>query len=429
MFAVLVGPKLNQQKLIDHEKITVQLFSQLLDNAYQTILMRQAEKDLIFSLNNTVLQMNSLIDTGIELQKSSDDQTLLMLALERAVAMTNASGGTVKIQDENEIIFRKEFPSTFLNPNKVQVNKNNAMIEASFIYRDKKYSTTLYHKESRTGLIPFDETDHLLLDALTRQANAAIENDYLQKRALEMEKVKRELEIAAKIQHDLVPESDPHNLFLEISSFFKPADEVGGDYFDYFELDDNKLGIVIADVTGHGPPAALVMTMMKGILHSITHKFHSAEEALEEINVIVSGIIPADIFVTMQFLVFDPSDHSLSIANAGHNPVLYYASDDKKCRLINIRGCALNLLADFKYTSEKINLKSGDFFLIYTDGINEAHNKNEEMFQISGIVNAVEKNGHGSAMQMIGHVRQELNEFTADLPQADDMIIIAVKVK
>lgn len=275
---------------------------------------------------------------------------------------------------------------------------------------------------------PFNQNDLRLLSIIAAQSGQLIHNSELQQEAVEKKRLEHQLQMAQEIQHDLVPKSDPRNKFLEIASFFKPADAVGGDYFDYFELGDNKLGVVIADVSGHGPSAALVMTMIKGILHSITHKYISTGETLEEVNAIVSGIIPADIFVTMQFLVFDLSNRSLEIANAGHNPVLHYVNSDNKCRLMEVRGCALNVLADCKYKSEKVNLNSSDYILIYTDGINEAFNENEEMFRISGLVNAIEKNGQVSARKMIEHIRQEVNTFIGGLQQSDDMIIIAVKI-
>jgi len=276
---------------------------------------------------------------------------------------------------------------------------------------------------------PFTQNDLRLLSIIAAQSGQLIHNSELQQEAIEKKRLEHQLEMAKEIQHDLVPKSDPQNDFLEIASFFQPADAVGGDYFDYFDLGENKLGVVIADVSGHGPRAALVMTMIKGILHSITHNYYSAEKTLEEINAIVSAIIPADIFVTMQLLVFDLSDHTLSIANAGHNPVLYYVNKYKKCRLVEIRGCALNILADCQYSSEKIALSSGDYILVYTDGINEACNRNEEMFRISGLVKAIEKNEHTSARKIIEYIRMELKDFTGDMPQADDMILIAVKVK
>ena len=428
MFAVLIGPKLSKEKLSDDEKVTLLLFMHLLDNAFQTLLMRKAEKDLIFSLNNAVLQMNSLIDTGIELAKTPNEQKLLNLALERAIAMTNASGGTVTITDMDQIVYHKNFPETFTFRDKGQKKDDYSAVEAAFTFLGKQYSTTLYDKESRSGIVSFDDTDHLLLNALARQAHAAIENDYLQERAVEMEKVKKEMAIAAAIQRDLVPKSDPENKYLEIASLFKPADAVGGDYFDYFERNDNKLGLAIADVSGHGTPAALVMTMMKGIVHSITHDYRSTNETLEEVNAIVSGIIPPDIFITMQFLMFDLADRSMSIANAGHNPVLHYVKSEKKCRQIEVRGCALNVMAGIQYTNMKVALNPGDYILVYTDGINEAHNKNEEMFGISRIVEAVEKNGALPAKKLIDHIHQEIFAFTGNVPQADDMLIIAVKI-
>jgi serine phosphatase RsbU (regulator of sigma subunit) len=281
---------------------------------------------------------------------------------------------------------------------------------------------------NKTGGESFSQNDLRLMSIIAAQSGQLIQNSQLQLESIEKKRLEHQLDLARDIQLRLLPKGDPSDQCYDIASFFKPADAVGGDYFDYFQLDANKLGVVIADVSGHGPPAALVMTMMKGILHSITHHFHSAAETLEEINAIISRIIPADIFVTMQFLMFNPADRSLTIANAGHNPVLHYVKEDQKCRLIDTRGCVLNMSSDSKYTSERVVLNSGDYILIYTDGINESCNKNEEMFRISGLIHTIEKNAHVPAKTMIENICQEIKDFTGDLPQADDMIIVAFRV-
>ena len=275
---------------------------------------------------------------------------------------------------------------------------------------------------------PFNQNDLRLLSIIAAQSGQLIHNSELQQESFEKKRLEHQLQLAREIQHDLVPKHDPHNKFLEIASFFRPADAVGGDYFDYFELADNKLGIVIADVSGHGPSAAMVMTLIKGILHSITHIFNSANKTLEQVNEIVSSIIPAEIFITMQLLVFDFSKNCMEISNAGHNPVLFFVNSKKACRLIDLHGCALNVLPRCKYTNEIYDLNSGDFILIYTDGINEAFNEKNDMYQIAGLAKSAEKYSQMPAKMMIDHIHQDIEAFVGDLQQADDMIMIAIKI-
>ncbi|MCK4755097.1 MAG: hypothetical protein KAS58_07675, partial [Calditrichia bacterium] len=155
MFAIVCGPKLDQDKVGDYEKISLQLFTQFLDNAYQSFVMRKSEKDLIFTLNNRILQMNNLIDTGIELSKCDDESVLLSVALERAVGMTNASGGQIVVKKGNKIIQRISFPARFSTNGKAAQRLNESTIEATFKFQGIKFQVKLYDKESRQGFVPF----------------------------------------------------------------------------------------------------------------------------------------------------------------------------------------------------------------------------------------------------------------------------------
>jgi sigma-B regulation protein RsbU (phosphoserine phosphatase) len=118
----------------------------------------------------------------------------------------------------------------------------------------------------------------------------------------------------------------------------------------------------------------------------------------------------------------------LSIANAGHNPVLHFVKKDSECRLIDISSCALNIAPDFDYNSEKVKVNSGDIILIYTDGINEAVNRNNDMFSISRLCDIIEKNGQISAEEMVQTIRKQVEDFSDSLEQADDMVLIAIKI-
>jgi serine phosphatase RsbU (regulator of sigma subunit) len=429
MFAILAGPKLNQSKYGEYEKILLQLFVQLLDSAYQSFLMGESEKKLIFSLNHRILQMNDLIDTGIEISKSNREEEVLSLALQRAVGTTNASGGQIIKKKGNKKIDRISFPATFSVRQKIKGKETNNSLQATFSFQGIKYQVFLYNKESRAGVVEFDETDSLLLNAVTRQAHAAIENKYLQDQALEMEKVKQELAIAATIQQQLLPSIDVQDGYLDIAGYFRPADEVGGDYFDYFKLDNNRFGIVIADVSGHGVSAALGMTMLKGILHTRMHRFESPQQVLTEVNDTISGIFPADMFVTMQLLVIDPLNKKFQMTNAGHNPVLYYDQTIKKCEMIEMAGCALNVMPGYQYTNILQELNKEDFLLIYTDGINEAVNPHSELYTIKRLAASMKNGRHDSAGTLIKSLKEDLGKFTNSADQADDMVMIAIRLK
>lgn len=275
---------------------------------------------------------------------------------------------------------------------------------------------------------PFNDNDLRLLSIIAAQSGQLIRNSRLQEEALEKKRMEQELAMARKIQLNLLPKKNPATKWLEISSYCKPADEVGGDYYDYFLLAEDQIGIVLADVSGHGASAALVMTMVKGILHSITHKLKTTDKVLSEMNSILNPIIPGDMFVTMIFLIFDSKKRLLRYSNAGHNPLLFFDTQTNACQMIELKGPALGLTNLSVYKEKEIALNSGDLFLIYTDGVTEAFNEQAEMFEESRLVQAVEETTKEPANIIIEHVNSKLKSFINNAPQSDDVAMITVKV-
>ncbi len=275
---------------------------------------------------------------------------------------------------------------------------------------------------------PFNTDDLRLLSIIAAQSGQFIRNSQLQEEALQKKRMDQQLAVARDIQMSLLPKKVPETESLEISSYFNPADEVGGDYYDYFLLGEEQIGIVVADVSGHGPSAALVMTMVKGILHSITQKFESTDRILSEVNSILSRIAPTEMFVTMMFLVFDFKKNLLRYSSAGHNPLLFYESKAKSCRAVELRGPALGISSLSSYNEKEIPLDSGDLFFIYTDGVTEAFSEQMEMFEEKRLLQAVEEVALQHAGDTIEHVKNKLHEFTNKAPQSDDVAMIAVKV-
>ena len=275
---------------------------------------------------------------------------------------------------------------------------------------------------------PFNFDDQRLLSIIAAQSGQLIRNSQLQQEALEKKRMEQQLAMAHAIQMGLLPKRVPEIKTLEISNYFSPSDEVSGDYYDYFDLGENKIGMVLADVSGHGAPAALLMTMVKGILQAISQHFESSDGVLSEMNSILGQIIPRDMFVTMMFLVFDMKDRLLSYSNAGHNPLVFYDSQSKSARMVELRGPALGLSKSPVFNEKEISLNHGDLVLMYTDGVTEACNQQQEMFEETRLIQAVEDVAMRQAGEIIEHVKNKLQEFTDEAPQSDDIAMIATKV-
>jgi serine phosphatase RsbU (regulator of sigma subunit) len=426
-FAILSGPKLDQQTNNEYERISIQLFAQLLDNAYQSLLMRKAEKDLIFTLNNRILQMNNLIDTGIELSKSENQATLLSLSLERAVGMTNASGGQIVVKEGNKIKRRIKFPTNFDINGKAVKAKTDFAIESAFKFQGLKFNVTLYEKESRKGLIPFEETDTLLLDALTRQVQAAIENDYLQKQSLEMETVKRELAIAATIQQRILPEDLPEIPGYEVAGKNIPAIEVCGDYYDVIQVDDHKYALIMADVSGKGIPAALLVSTLQASLRVYLESNPDLTYLNDRLNKLIYQSTTSEKYLTMSICYIDIKTGHLDFVNAGHNPPLLAHNDQSLTKVIT-GGIPIGM-ADLGLSYDKKNYKieRGEGILMFTDGITEAMDKDEEMYEDERLDAFLIKNRCLPAREFIDLLIDDVEKFVGNAPQSDDITALYVK--
>lgn len=427
MFAIVCGPKLDQAKIGDYEKISLQLFAQLLDNAYQSFVMRKAEKDLIFTLNNRILQMNNLIDTGIELSKCDDESLLLSVALERAVGMTNASGGQIVVKKGNKIIQRISFPARFSTKGKAAQRSKDSTIEATFKFQGIKFQVTLYDKESRQGFVPFDETDRLLLDALTRQAHAAIENDYLQKQSLEMETVKKELAIAATIQQRILPESLPEIPGYDLAGKNIPTIEVCGDYFDVVQVDDHKYALIMADVSGKGIPAALLVSSLQASLRVYLENNPGLTELTVRLNKLIYQSTTAEKYLTMSICYLNTKTGEIEAVNAGHNPPLI-ARNDQTITKIAAGGIPVGM-GDFGLPYEKQDLKieRGESLLMFTDGITEAMDVDEEMYDDDRLETFLLKNRLKPANEFIRELIGDVGKFVGKAPQSDDITALYLK--
>ena len=282
----------------------------------------------------------------------------------------------------------------------------------------------IFNKKDLGG---FSNNDQRLLSIIASQSAQIIENARLYVEEKQLRRYENELEMARNIQEGLIPKEVPKTKKLDISSFFNPADEVGGDYFDYLDLGNDKVGIVMADVSGHGAAAALVMTMMKGIVHAITSDFESPEKALAEFNSILNQIGPKEKFVTMIFLVFDLKQMKLVYSSAGHPPLVFYNNKSKTCELVEFICPALGISSLSQYKQKQMTLSSEDLILIYTDGVTEAFNEEQEMFEETRLLKTVQEVAKQTSAKTIEHIKKKLKEFTEDASQSDDVAMIAIK--
>ncbi len=251
-----------------------------------------------------------------------------------------------------------------------------------------------------------------------------------QVKIIEKEKMEQELETARKIQAVLLPKEDPALEGVQIVSFYRSAKEVGGDYYDFLWVNKKTLGITVADVSGKGVPGSLVMVMTRSILRSQSFRTDAAD-TLRNTNALLYKDIKRGMFVTMFYCLLDLNKKTLNCANAGHNPLIL-ARANGKVELFNPSGIALGLDSgerfDAKLQSGNLPLKSGDVFIVYTDGVTEAMNTQEQEFTEERLAAVLGRNAKGSAREISEAIVGELMEFTTGAPQHDDITLLTCKI-
>src|SRR5690554_2560850 len=215
------------------------------------------------------------------------------------------------------------------------------------------------------------------------QATISVENHRLLNEAIKNERYKEELEIAQRVQRSLLPSRLHHNNNFSISGFSEAADEVGGDYYETFQFNEQKAVLIIGDVSGKGTSAAFNMSQMKGVFHSLVQLNFSAKDFLIHANNALSSCLEKTSFITISYFILDNATGTVEFARAGHCPTLYYSAERQEAVFYQNKGLGLGILRNSSYHKyvevNKIEFSSEDIMLLYTDGITEAkNNKNEE---------------------------------------------------
>jgi len=252
------------------------------------------------------------------------------------------------------------------------------------------------------------------------------------KRITERERMAKELEIARNIQLKLLPQNAPQSPVFDISGMCLPAQAVGGDYFEFTTLSNHQYGIGIGDVSGKGVPAAIYMTLTKGIFLSYSEAVISPKQVLSKVNRMLFKIMEKGHFVSMFYGVLDTEEMSLTYARAGHNPGIWYHEQHSEFRLLEPAGMALGLecgdVFDKVLYEEKIDLVTGDTLAFYTDGFTEAMNNQGDEFGEERLTSLLQQNTHLSASYAIQNVMSEIQAFVQNKIQHDDMTMVVVKM-
>jgi serine phosphatase RsbU (regulator of sigma subunit)/ketosteroid isomerase-like protein len=246
----------------------------------------------------------------------------------------------------------------------------------------------------------------------------------LEQERIERERIEQELQVARRIQHASLPKEVPQLEGWQISPYYRPAREVGGDFYDFFELEDERLGIVVGDATGHGVPAALVMASARSMLRAVAQASYSPGDVLRRVNDPLATDIPPNMFVTCFYAILDPESGSLTYANAGHD--LPYLHRNGEVEELRARGMPLGLMPGMGYEEKQTILEAGEATLFYSDGLVEAHHPNREMFGFPRLRALIAEHGEESSLGEF--LLEELYTFVGEgWEQEDDITLLTLK--
>jgi len=275
----------------------------------------------------------------------------------------------------------------------------------------------------------FTQADLDLLSAIASSAAIAIENARLYQMAVEKGRMERELQMAHEIQAGLLPGETPQVSGWEFVARWQPAREVAGDYYDFIPLDPGggQLGLVIADVSDKGMPAALFMALTRSVVRASVGHAPSPADGIAHANRLICADASGGMFVTLFYALLNPETGEMTYVNAGHNPPLLYRADQDQLTELTRTGMALGVMEDTSFEQRTVRLNAGDFVFLYTDGVTEALDSQRREFGEGRLQRVILDKRHAPAADMVAGLEQALREFVGASSPADDVTIVAAK--
>ena len=269
----------------------------------------------------------------------------------------------------------------------------------------------------------FDKDDLELFLALAALAAIAIENAKMHRSLMEKQRLVKDMEFARTVQESFLPQTAPDVPSYRFSAHYTPAQEVGGDFYDFIRLDRDRTGIVIGDVSGKGVPAALFMAKLGSDMRTLAFTEPDPAAALAKLNDLLVERSRRGMFATLLYLVLDARSGVLSLCNAGHLPPVIKKADGAVARLSAAGGTPLGIMPGMQYRTETATLERGDTAVLYTDGIIEAMNAGEELYGYDRFT-ALLRSGPSEPDGLTGAIVADVNRFTGLSPQHDDLTLV-----
>ena len=448
---------------VDFEKWDLELLSVIANHtaiAIHNVHLLEGMRWANLQEKQKVLMLNQLAEISAQISSLMDTEELKEQILNNAIILSDARAGCIMLIDKykNELRMERIFGlDESLSKLSLPLGEDilgKAAAEGKFIVEnDAKEHTVLgcetlliapilgqdeilgilvvCDKEGLEGLIDFKEVDEMVLSALANQAGVALVNAQLYAEALERRRMQAEMEAAAEIQRNLLPDAPPKLEGYEIDGMNVQRGKVGGDYYDYIMEGENQLGIVIGDVSGKGMQAALLMATLRAGVLEIAGQV-GPDEIVDRLNNLLYKSTTMEKYATFFYGSLDLKTGVLKGINAGHNyPII--ARTDGTCEYIKEHSTPLGMFPQDIFStvleeSQEVQLRPGDIVLIYTDGVTDTVNINDESFGEERVIEAIAKYREGGAEEIMDGIYEEICKFQGEAEQFDDLTLVVLKV-
>ncbi len=442
-----LGDKLNGTEYTEDDKDFLKTILNIAATAIQNSLIVEELKELNRELDSKIQRLNSLFELSKEFGLFSDTkriQRLLILSLMgqflvSKYAILNFENEEIQVLDSKfnnkELIegiksidymnidstIKSETIETFF-PSLGQIGIN--LIVPMKIQNKLKGLILLGKRINNTE---FSDSDIEFIYSVGSLAIISLENRRLLQEEIEKQKLEEEIELAKQIQQNLLPSEIPKSNSYEIAAINFPSKQVGGDYFDVMKIENEKLLISIADVSGKGIPASLLMANLQAFIKLIVKSDFEIDKATATINDLLTQNTSDGRFITFFWGILDEKEKSFTYVNAGHNPPILIR--DNNIIRLSEGGIILGVMKTLiPYIKNKIFLQSGDMIVLFTDGVSEAMNTNSEEFGENRLEHLCKDLSILSAQSALESIKKEVEHFTHGAPQSDDLTLMVVKV-
>jgi len=399
-----------------------------------------------FEVKSRGVQLEALYDVGLAIAGTLDFEELCEEVLMRAVSLLDARRGALYLKANGRMRLDRAFGGDadaeidLDSPEGRELVAGNpspsccALPGAEYLLGvpievdgTVKGLLVVGDKESRKGVGPFPEGDRRTLDLLANQAAIALANAELHRQALEKERLEHEIELASDIQRRILPKEVPVVRGYELAGWNRPARHIGGDYFDFLDLEGGtRLGLVVGDVSGKGVPAALLVSTLHSSLRLLAERIAICPELFSRLNEHILDSSAPNKFITLFVAELDLERGEISYVNAGHNPglVLRKAGGLEE---LGPGGLPLGLLPGASYRIQSLALEPGDLLCLYSDGITEAAAPDDEEFGVERLADLLAEGRDAPIDGLLSRIGEAVSLFAAGAPQADDQTLLLLR--